>query len=80
VSMLPTPNFVLMSEYRPYMGSSSDPVVLPAGAFVRPIDLKYVPKHVIEDRRWSSFNEKTEVFCYTRVGIIPIPIDAMRPA
>jgi hypothetical protein len=46
---------------------------LQAGEFVRPIELVYVPKHVLDDERWKWFNKDTEVFCYTRKGVVPIP-------
>jgi hypothetical protein len=54
-------------------GSYQDGKKLPAGTYIRPIDLSYVPNHVINDQRWRHFNSELEVFCYTRFGIIPIP-------
>ncbi len=44
-----------------------------AGTFVRPIDLKYVPKHITDDERWKYFDKNTDVFCYYSGGIVPIP-------
>lgn len=44
--------------------------VLEAGSYVRPIDLQYVPDHVTD--RWKYFSESSEVFAYTKFGIIPI--------
>jgi hypothetical protein len=66
-----TPNFAVKEEVKISMGLY-DHITLEAGTFVRPIELKYIPKHVIEDKRWSHFNNEKEVFCYTPKGILPI--------
>lgn len=51
---------------------------LPQHAFVHPIGLHYVPKHVIDDERWIGYDVENEyTFCYTRWGIYPIPNDAI---
>lgn len=72
-----TTNYALTEPFS-YQEGRYDTKTLPAGAFVRPIELVYVPKHVIEDSRWSSFNKKTDVFCYCRWGVIPIPRNLLR--
>jgi hypothetical protein len=48
---------------------------LPSGTFVKPISLKYVPQHVKE--KWTNYDSKTQEFCYTSAGIIPIPRKAI---
>lgn len=75
-----TPNYMLKSEYKfaSEKGSGHDLRLLPAGAFVRPIQIQYVPKHVIKDERWRWFVPATEVFCYTSQGIIVIPKNLIR--
>ncbi len=50
---------------------------LPQHAFVHPIGLQYVPKHVVDDERWSGYDMDSHTFCYTRWGIFPIPNDAV---
>lgn len=72
-----TPDYVLVQAYF-YSSSLYDSKSLDAGAFVRPIELCYVPKHVVEDKRWSGFNKNTDVFCFTSLGIVPIPRAHMR--
>lgn len=63
------PHFTLSDAVKVYIGYG-EPLELPQGAFVRPIDERYVPKHILEDTTRLRSND--EVFCYTRYGIIPI--------
>ncbi len=78
--MVRTPNYRLTEELsiQSRKGGYSDPVTLPAGTFVRPIHIDYVPKHVINDKRWEYFNPNTDVFAYTSIGIVMIPKNIMR--
>lgn len=66
-----TPNYVLsvvvILRYSP-----TDEKVLEAGTFVRPVELQYVPEHVIQDKRWKWFDKDTDVFVYTRLGFIAV--------
>lgn len=74
---LPTPNFVLMSPLTISRGPY-DNKTLPAGTFVRPIEYQYVPKH-IQDADWNRFfDQTTDIFCYTRVGIVAVPRNIIR--
>lgn len=71
-----SPNYILRDAYRiDYLG---DLVELPAGTFVRPIHIDYVPKHVMEERRHRYFSPTTETFCYTRFGIVAIPNELIK--
>lgn len=72
-----TPDYVLTEDVY-YKANTYDEKQIPAGSFVRPIELSYVPKHIIEDTRWRWFNKDLEVFCYTHYGILPIAKDKMR--
>lgn len=81
MSSLPTPNFVLMVEFNvPSYGSygTRQDRTLPAGAFVRPIEPRYVPQFILDrdENRW--FNEAKEAYCYCRFGIVVIPKNLMR--
>ncbi len=58
--------------------SISDPIVLPAGSFVKPIETRYLPPHVLKDPKNKYFTEKTEVICYTRLGMVAIPRNIIR--
>jgi len=72
--MLKTPDYVLIESIgtEPPPGApagASQPDYLPAGAFVRPIEERYLPKDwkdYVAGGRWVS---KDEVVCYTRVGL-----------
>ena len=70
-----TPDFVLNEDYTYYV-SITDPCVLKAGTFIRPIELQYLPKHVTE--YWVGVNPGTMTYCYTRYGIIPLPNKILR--
>jgi hypothetical protein len=54
-------------------GWGQDPIKLGKGEFVRPIEINWVPKHVLEDERWKHYSVVTNVFAYTKHGIVPIP-------
>ncbi len=75
-----TPNYILKEDYSypSAKGNSHDLKILKAGAFVRPIQIQYVPKHVLEDERWRWIMTKTETFAYTSQGIVVIPLNIIR--
>lgn len=60
--------------------TSHDTKILPAGAFIRPLEYEYVPKHIIDSNLWKFFNKETEIFCYTRYGIVAIAKKIIREA
>lgn len=66
-----TPDYRLNAEWS-YNANSFTSFTLPAGTFVRPIEKKYVPKHVLEDTRWR-YSSSSDIYCYCRYGIVPIP-------
>lgn len=68
---IPTPNYVLSVEVI-LRYSSHDSKILAAGTFARPVELQYVPKHVIEDKRWAGFDKELDVFVYTSLGFIAV--------
>ena len=72
-----TPNYALTEAHYIPMGSL-DAKTLPAGSFVRPIETRYVPAHVLESKLGKTFDEKLEIMCYTRFGIVPIPKNIIR--
>lgn len=75
MSSLPTPNYIIIQDISLGRGAWSDKI-LKAGSFVRPIDVRYVPKHVLEQHVY--YNPNFEIFCYTRYGIVPIAKNLMR--
>lgn len=72
-----TPNYQLSEDYTYFVGAM-DTRTLPQGTFVRPIELTYVPKHITEGNK--IFSKDTEVYCYTRYGILAIPRKIIREA
>lgn len=74
-----TPNYVLTENFTFYQhGWGGDSRLLPEGASVRPIELYWVPKHVLEHKRWESFNKDTDVFVYCRYGFVAVPKKIVR--
>lgn len=68
---VPTPNYVLTEEFK--WGSGVDTFTMEAGTFIRPIDERWVPKHVTNDVR-TKVKGKDDTYCMTpRCGIVPIP-------
>lgn len=75
------PNHKLNEEYifhrtvptGSYSSTRSDPLVLPAGSFVRPIRQEYLPYHILNDKYFQDYLKPEYVFCYTRYGLLPIP-------
>lgn len=72
-----TPDYVLQSDFHMRSGNG-DPIVLLAGSFVRPLDLRWVPPHIKDDERNRYFNKDTQIYCYTSFGIIPIYLADIR--
>lgn len=77
--MSKTPDYVIDGDVTVRNGIA-DAKTLPAGSFVRPLQLCYVPKHITENPNHAYFNTEKQVFCYTSIGIIPIDRDCIREA
>lgn len=75
--MIRTPNFVLEEDYV-FSEGAYDKKTVPAGTFVRPIEIQYVPKHCTEDDRWRNLDMTKYVYCYYSGGIIPFPKSSVR--
>ena len=43
--------------------------ILPAGAFVQPIDWYYLPKHFKESVQGIFMDHKKDIVCYTHFGL-----------
>lgn len=72
-----TPNYVTNEEIYIRNGNS-DAKTIPVGSFVRPIEWQYIPVHIKEDKRWASFNKETDIFVFTRYGIVPVARKSIR--
>lgn len=53
--------------------TAQDQSTLPAGSFVIPLELCYVPKHVRDDRSRPYHDKEKNVYVYCRYGIVSIP-------
>lgn len=67
-----TPDFMLNEEFV-YHITAFDKHTFPKGIFVRPIKLSYVPKHVLDRVVYEHFDKVRDVYCYTTLGIFPLP-------
>lgn len=74
---LPTPNYVLM-EAVAVTKDAFDEKILNPGEFVRPINSRYLPQHIKDTMAFKWHDPERDVFCYTKLGIVLIPIDKMR--
>lgn len=72
-----TPNYCLNQEFV-YNWDIHDKKSLPNGSFVRPIELCYIPQHILDIPRNKSFDPEKEIYCYTRYGIMAIPKHMIR--
>jgi hypothetical protein len=72
------PNYRLTEAHEVRMGQ--DYVTLPQGAWVRPVEACYLPKHITESDDFRWFNPEMKVYCYTRFGFHPIPRDKVETA
>lgn len=72
-----TQDFCLSEDCTIYV-PIGDNIIIPAGTFVNPIDMRWVPKHVIDDTRWRWFNKDKHVYVYCYLGIVPVDKDKIR--
>jgi hypothetical protein len=63
--------YVLKEEF--IIGRSLDSKTLPAGSFVKPMNISYLPKHCLQASSHLYFDAYTHVYCYTHYGFLPIP-------
>lgn len=70
------PDYCLIGPHS--FGNPYDQKTLEPGTFVKPIQRKYLPQHILEDERWRWVDHDITVFCYCSAGIIPIPRDLIR--
>lgn len=74
-----TPNYRLISDYSISVGLSESKTI-PGGSFVRPIKTCYLPQHVLDDSRWKAYLTPRYIFCHTKYGTIPIPLNLLEEA
>lgn len=59
-----TPDYIITQDVQ--IGHGNDAFTLKAGTFVSPIDDRWMPKHILDARKWK---DDTEVGCYTPKGM-----------
>lgn len=74
---LPTPNYVTTVDITCVHGVTGSKI-LPAGTFVRPVHIYYIPKHVKDDERWDYYVDGQFEFYYTPLGFMLIDIEKIR--
>lgn len=73
-----TPDYVLTEPFTDYKGSNQDNKILPAGAFVRPIEFQYLPDHIRKNRDYVNMDKEKYVFCHSSIGMILVPRKQLR--
>lgn len=66
--------------YYTYYTNQRHSKTIKAGTFLKPIDIRWVPKHIKEAKENRYFNDKKQIFCYCHYGIIAIDRDNIREA
>jgi hypothetical protein len=65
------PHYVLIDTVQVlYQGQY---ITLPAGLYVRPVALKYIPTHLSDMSEHRYMNHDTHVFCYSKYGFLSLP-------
>ncbi len=72
-----TPNWRVVEDIQVSIGRHEYKTI-PAESYVRPIELGYVPQHVID--KWPGFDKANQKFVYCKLGIVPVPINLLREA
>lgn len=67
-----TPNYMTTEDIR-LVADWQDEFIIPAGTFVKPVDLVYVPKHVVDSKYNMHYNKDEDQFCYSSYGMHIIP-------
>lgn len=67
-----------MEEITVYTDKAGSNKVLPAGSYVCPININYVPRHIKNDDKYRFYKDDKEVFCYTKLGFVLISRDKLR--
>lgn len=73
-----TPDYILIDEVSIRRSAASEPIILPQGAFVRPLEYTYLPAHIKNDSTWKTYPTTMYTFAYTRYGILPIKTTNIR--
>ncbi len=72
-----SPNVRTKQDFQCFPPHSNDAITLPQHSFVKPVEEKYVPKHVIESVPKWRYNLEKDVFCHTKFGFVLIPRDIL---
>lgn len=70
--------FITTEAVKYHKGGLSNERTLPAYSFVKPINIRWVPQHVLDDVDGKWFTPSKEIFCYCSGGIIVIQKDKIR--
>lgn len=75
--MARTPDYVMVEDYVPPAGQEK---MVPKGAFIRPVDWYYLPRHIKDANDYSYYltNRDEYCYCFTRHGLMVVPIKKFR--
>jgi hypothetical protein len=73
-----TPNYKISEDFSFVCNDLWDKKIIPAGTFVRPIELQYVPQHIKDWFFHKFFDEEKEIYVYCSYGMIAIPRKLLR--
>lgn len=76
--MAKTPDFITIEAWSYSKGVGQEPVQFPPGTFMRPVDTYYLPKVILDSSDYMWFNPTKEVYCYSPIGLIPVPKSLLR--
>lgn len=67
------PNFWTTEDHSYEIPNTMERSTLPKNSFVKPIEDRYLPRHITDDKKYKYFNPETEIYCHTKFGLIPVP-------
>lgn len=72
-----TANYTIIEEHRILTPDWKEKII-PAGTFVKPIHIYYLPDHIKKTNDYKYFVSATEQFVYCSYGIIVVPKHIIR--
>lgn len=65
-----TPNHALKEDY--HFGPLNDKRTLPRGSYVKVIEDRNLPKHILDSSDYKWLDPSLKAWCYTRYGIVAV--------
>jgi hypothetical protein len=71
-------DYCTKEEYQYYRSGGLEPIVLPAGTFVKILEPIYLPRHIKESDDYKYYKPETQSWVYCHFGIIVLPDKIIR--